>query len=205
MWIRMCQQQNGFFRMIDSSISKAGLIIPDQSNAIPAGNIARANDCKFAPIDGGVKRDFLDYAAWNLAAHGCAVKHSGQSHVVDVSRCAGDLVSALFARDRLSDDILFDHAKSTSPIKRGNSPGVPLHGLLPLRKTAGCGIPVVPSNMSLLPHPEVSSPCMGIGHNDDRDDLRSPRTQFLGRKLPGRLRTLSQFDLCECRSLRVER
>ena len=102
--------------MIDVSIRQTGLIVADQGNAVFAGNIFRGNHYEFGPVELRVKGDFLDYAARNLAAHGRAIEHSWQAHVVDVSCRAGDLVAALLARDRLADCVLGGHARISRPL-----------------------------------------------------------------------------------------
>src|SRR3979490_842309 len=98
--------------MIDSSIRQARLIITDQSNAVLARNVFRRDNYKFAPVELGAKRDPLNYSARNLAAHGCAIKHSRQRHVIDVPRSAGHFVAAFLPRYRLADDVRFRHTYS---------------------------------------------------------------------------------------------
>src|SRR5271166_1976869 len=96
--------------MIYLPIRQAGLIVSDQGDAILARNVFCCDDRKLAPVELRVKRDFLDYAARNLAANGRSVEHSRQGHVIDVARRAGYLVAAFLARYRLADDLFLRHA-----------------------------------------------------------------------------------------------
>src|SRR5258708_37136354 len=96
--------------MIDLPLRKAGLIVAHQINAVLTRNVVRRDNYKFAPVELGAKRDLFDYSARNLAAHGRAVKHSRQGHIVDVARRAGYFVAAFLARHRLADDVRFRHA-----------------------------------------------------------------------------------------------
>ncbi len=102
----MSQQQNRLLGMIHDLIRETGLIVGDQRDDIFPGNILRGDDDKFVPGDSRPKRNVLDLAARNLAANGCAVKHVGQRHIVDVLRLSRDLVAAFFARNRHADDAI---------------------------------------------------------------------------------------------------
>ena len=95
--------------MIDSAIRQARLVVANESDAILAGNVFGGDDCKFAPVELRIKTDLLDFAARNLAADGRPVKHPGQSHIIDVSRCARYFVAAFLAGHRFADDLLCGH------------------------------------------------------------------------------------------------
>ena len=53
--VRMRQQQNRLFRMIDRAIRKARLIVLDQRDVVFPGNIFRGDDDEFVPADSGPK------------------------------------------------------------------------------------------------------------------------------------------------------
>src|SRR5260370_16935362 len=61
------------------------------------------------PGNGRVKTDLFNFATRDGAAHGYAVKHAGQNHVVDIARHSGDFVPAFFARHRGPNDLTDHH------------------------------------------------------------------------------------------------
>jgi len=108
----MRQQQYRLFGVIHRIGRQARLVIQDQRDAILARNVYGRYDDEFVPIHTQVKRNLFDFAAGHAAAHRRAVKHAGQNHVVDIARCSGDFVPALFARHRGPDDVTFLQAIS---------------------------------------------------------------------------------------------
>ena len=112
MAVGMSEEKNGLFGMIDDAIGEAGLIVFDESDAICAGNIFRGDDDKFVPVDAGAEGNGFYFAARDAAADGGAVKHAGQSHVIDVAGFAGDFSAAFHAGDGDADDGIGFHADS---------------------------------------------------------------------------------------------
>ena len=78
MAIRMSEEKNRLFGMIDDAVRETGLIVFDKRDAIAAGNIAARDDDKFAPIHAGTEGDLLDFAAGDAAANSGAEKHAGR-------------------------------------------------------------------------------------------------------------------------------
>src|SRR5262249_27300577 len=102
--VGMSQQDDGLLGMVDNPIGQAWLIVHDQGDAVPAGNVFRGNNDELVPGDFGRETDVCNPSAWNLAAHSGAVEHTGQDYVIDVLRLSGNFISPFLAWDRSTDD-----------------------------------------------------------------------------------------------------
>lgn len=109
MAVRMSEEKNRFFWMIDAAVRETRLVVFDEGNAIGARNVAAGDDDEFVPIDSGIKVDALDFATRDAAANGRAEEHAGQGHVVDVAGLAGDFAAAFHAGDGGADDGMVFH------------------------------------------------------------------------------------------------
>src|SRR5262249_15755886 len=97
--VRMSDEQNRLFWVIDAAIGQTRLVVEDKSNAVAPRNVLRGDDDVVAPVDVGVKTNFSDFTARNFAADSRSMDHSGEDDVVDIAGATGDLVWSLFARD----------------------------------------------------------------------------------------------------------
>src|SRR5262245_33339861 len=102
--IGMRKKKNWLLGMIDDAISEARLVIKDQRDDVATRNVLRRNDDIFAPLNSASKCYLSNFSAGDLAADSCAVQHSGQRHIVDITRTASDLVEPLLTRDRTTDN-----------------------------------------------------------------------------------------------------
>ncbi len=107
--VRMRQKQNRLFGVIHGLGGQARLIVQNQSDAVFPRNVFGGDNNILVPGNGRVKIDLFNFATGNCAAHGCAVKHAGQNHVVDIARRSGDFVPAFFARHRGPNDVTDGH------------------------------------------------------------------------------------------------
>ena len=105
----MSKKQNRLFRVIHRTGGEARLIVQNQGDTVFPRDVSRGNNNIFVPDNVRAKSDFSNFAARDGAAHGCAVKHSGQNHVIDVARRSGDFVPTFLARHRCPDDVMDGH------------------------------------------------------------------------------------------------
>src|SRR6266478_8399609 len=103
--IRVGQEENRFFGMIDGLCGEARLVVEDQSDAIFPWNVFGCDCYKLFPRNTRAIGDFPDFAARNAAAYGCAVKHAGQNHVIHVARRPSDFVTAFLAWNGRPDNV----------------------------------------------------------------------------------------------------
>jgi hypothetical protein len=103
------QQKNRFFGMVDHPVRETRLIVDDQRNDVFAGDVFGSNDNKFIPGDARTEGDLPDLAAWNLAANRRTIKHSGESHVVDVLGFPGNFIVPFLAGNGNAYDAISGH------------------------------------------------------------------------------------------------
>ena len=109
--IRMGQQKNRLFRMVDHAIREARLIVFDQRDIVFPGNVLRGDDDKLAPVDFGPEGYLLDFAAWDAAADRGAIEHARQRDVVNVPCSSRDFVAPFLSRRGQADDAIVLHVK----------------------------------------------------------------------------------------------
>jgi hypothetical protein len=85
--------------MVHDAVGQAWLVINDQGNTILSRDVARRHNHELFPIQVWAESDFADFSTWYRAADCRAEKHPGQSHIVDVLRASGNLVSPFLARN----------------------------------------------------------------------------------------------------------
>ena len=112
------QEESRFFGMIDGLFCEARLVVEDQSDAIFPWNVFGCNCHKLFPRDTRAIGDFPDFAARNRAAHGCAVKHAGQNHVVHVARRPSDFVATFLAWNGRPDNVVLLQLCQRHPFAR---------------------------------------------------------------------------------------
>jgi len=133
-FVRMGEQDDGLFGMIDDGVGEAGLVGKDELDVVVAWNVGGGDEDEFRPVDGGVVVDGEDASAWDGTADGCAVPEAGPGEVVDVLGTASDLGEALFAELRGADDAGCGGAGhgvfGEAPVRTGAGSrlGVSIHG-----------------------------------------------------------------------------
>ena len=94
----MRQKQNRLFGMIHCFGGQARLVVQDQGDAVFPRNVFGCYQDKLVPRNARIKANLSDLSPRYVATYGCAVKHAGQNHVVDVACRSGDFVPAFLAR-----------------------------------------------------------------------------------------------------------
>ncbi len=107
MLVGVRDEQDRFFAVIDLAVGKAGLIGNDHLDVILAWNIRSRDDGEFNPVDLAIKGDGANDAARDCAANGGSVPHAFTLDVVNITRCASQLVYAFLAGDGGADDAVF--------------------------------------------------------------------------------------------------
>src|SRR5438309_3595718 len=95
--------------MIHKLGGEARLVVQNQGNTVSPRNVFRGDNNIFVPGDAWIKIDFFDFPARDDATYGRAVKHTGQNHVIHVTRHSGDFVPAFLARHGGSNDVTDGH------------------------------------------------------------------------------------------------
>src|SRR5580704_6227335 len=90
--------------MIDQAIRETRLIVFNEGDAIFSRDIPWSYDYEFVPVDSCAEGKIFDFAASNVAAHGRAVEHARQNHVVHIARVSGDFVAPFHAGNGGTDD-----------------------------------------------------------------------------------------------------
>ena len=104
--VRVRQQHYRFFGMIHLRFDEHRLVvIHDQRNAIFPRNVLRGDDHELVPRDAGAEANVLDNAACNVAAHCGSMPHTGQCHVVDITRAPRHLADSFLAKGRRADNV----------------------------------------------------------------------------------------------------
>ena len=105
--VRMRQQDDRFFGMVDEFGGEAGLIVHDQRDFVLAGNVGGRDDREFVPGNAVAVANAADAPARDAAAHGHAVDHVRKGEVVHVLGAAGDFFAPLFPQDGMSKEFFF--------------------------------------------------------------------------------------------------
>src|SRR5579872_3002345 len=79
--VRMRQQHDRFFGMINRFGSEAGLVVLDQRDFVLAGNIGGGNHGELVPGNRFAEANAADTPARNAAAHRYAMQHPGKGEV----------------------------------------------------------------------------------------------------------------------------
>ena len=103
MAIRVSQEHDRLFWMIDAIGRQAGLVVDDEGDSVDAGHVGGRHDDEVRPGNVGIEVDALDQPTRGGAPDRRAEEHSRQGEIVDVLRPAGDLGPAFAAGNRQPD------------------------------------------------------------------------------------------------------
>src|SRR5262245_61015621 len=104
MFVRMREQHDWFFGVIDDAVGETGLIVEDECNAIRRRYVCGRDDRELLPRQTIGESDAANPAARCRTANRDAVQHARHRDVVHVLRGAGDFRSAFFAWHSRADE-----------------------------------------------------------------------------------------------------
>ncbi len=103
MAIRVSQEHDRFFWMIDAIGRQAGLVVDDEGDSVDARHVGGRDNDEVRPGNAGIEVDALDQPTRGGAPDRRAEEHPRQGEIVDVLRPAGDLGPTLATGNRQPD------------------------------------------------------------------------------------------------------
>src|SRR6187402_264220 len=103
--IRMGEQENRLFGMVDELIGEAGMVLDQMNNGVGARNIFRCNDDKLAPVDFFAELDRNNTTTRDFRPYCRPKPHTRERKVIDVLRFSQYLSRSLFTKRRGADDL----------------------------------------------------------------------------------------------------